>query len=203
MANSVDPDQTALRSSLIWVYTVWPDMSVRKVRIIMVQTRKYKKNVSDKYDVTTMPFDRIEFPLVKDRSIWASSWENASSGFSDQVRLKLACTATKASMRLEILVTETRDITLSRQRTTKALIRLRGCTGWSVPLLFAYDIRYIFSWPVSYKEQEDFSRWWNQDPQKYEHDKTNKMTCAPSKDWDQPGHLPSLNRDFAVRSMGS
>ena len=42
---------------------------------------------------------------------------------------KLACSATEASMRLEILVTETRDITLSRQRTTKALIRLRGCAG--------------------------------------------------------------------------
>ena len=27
----------------------------------------------------------------------------------------------------------------------------------------------------------------------------NKMTCAPSEDPDQPGHLPSLNRAFAVR----
>ena len=52
-----------------------------------------------------------------------------SSGVSDQVRLKLACSATEASMRLESLVTETRDITLFRQRTTKALIRLRGCAG--------------------------------------------------------------------------
>ena len=29
-------------------------------------------------------------------------------------------------------------------------------------------------------------------------DKTNKMACAPSEDSDQPGHLPSLIRDFAV-----
>ena len=36
-----------------------------------------------------------------------------------------------------------------------------------------------------------------------QHDKTNKMTCAPSKDSDQPGHLHSLIRVFAVRSMGS
>ena len=79
----------------------------------------------------------------------ASSWENVSSGVSDQVRLKLACSATEASMRLGILVTETRDITLSRQRTTKALIRLRGCAGWSAPLLFAYDIRHVFSWSGS------------------------------------------------------
>ena len=27
-----------------------------------------------------------------------------------------------------------------------------------------------------------------------EHDKTNKMTCGPSEDSDQPGHLPSLVR---------
>ena len=33
------------------------------------------------------------------------------------------------------------------------------------------------------------------------HEKTNKLTCAPSKDSDQPGHPPSLIRIFAVRSM--
>ena len=31
------------------------------------------------------------------------------------------------------------------------------------------------------------------------HDKTNKMTCAPNEDSDQPGHPPSLIRDFALR----
>ena len=36
IANSVDPDQTAPRSSLIRVYTVCPDLSVRKLRNIMV-----------------------------------------------------------------------------------------------------------------------------------------------------------------------
>ena len=82
--------------------------------------------------------------------IWASSWENVSSGVSDQVRLKLACSATEASMRLEILVTETKDITLPRQWTTKVLIRLRRCSDWSVSLLFAYDIWHIFSWPGSF-----------------------------------------------------
>ena len=35
------------------------------------------------------------------------------------------------------------------------------------------------------------------------HDKTNKMTCAPSKDSDQPGHSPSLMRVFALCSVGS
>ena len=32
-----------------------------------------------------------------------------------------------------------------------------------------------------------------------QHDKTNKMTCAPSEDSDQPGHPPSLIRVLAVR----
>ena len=31
------------------------------------------------------------------------------------------------------------------------------------------------------------------------HDKTNKMTCAPSEDSDQPGHPPGLIRVFAAR----
>ena len=36
---------------------------------------------------------------------------------------------------------------------------------------------------------------WN----KPHYDKTNKMTCTPSEDSDQPGHTPSLIRVFAVR----
>ena len=35
------------------------------------------------------------------------------------------------------------------------------------------------------------------------HDKTNKMTSAPSEDSDQPGHPPSLISIFTVHSMGS
>ena len=40
MANSVDPYQTA-RSSLIWLCTVCPGISVRKLRIITVVSRYY------------------------------------------------------------------------------------------------------------------------------------------------------------------
>ena len=57
----------------------------------------------------------------------------------NQVRLKLAHSATEASMRLEILVTETRDITLSRQQTTKALIRLRLCCSHMIQDTFSHD----------------------------------------------------------------
>ena len=34
-------------------------------------------------------------------------------------------------------------------------------------------------------------------------DNTNKLTCAPSENSDQPGHPPSLISVFAVRSVGS
>ena len=36
-----------------------------------------------------------------------------------------------------------------------------------------------------------------------QHDKTSKMTCAPSEDSDQPGLPPSLIRVFSVRPVGS
>ena len=80
---------------------------------------------------------------------WASTRQNVSSGVSDQARHKPACTATEASKGLEISAIESRDIIQSKKRTTKALIRLRGCAGWYAPLLFAYDIRHVYSWPGS------------------------------------------------------
>ena len=53
---------------------------------------------------------------------------------------KLARTLDRASIHIK----------LSKQRTTKVLIRLRGCAGWSAPLLFAYGIRHVFAWPGPY-----------------------------------------------------
>ena len=61
-------------------------------------------------------------------------------GVFNQVRLKPACSATEASLRLDSSDIESRSIILSRQRTTKVLIRLRECADWSAPLLFAYGI---------------------------------------------------------------
>ena len=86
-------------------------------------------------------------------------------------------------------------------RTAKTLIRLGRCPGWSESSLGAHS----FCWfcheaaqlTIFCNFQRIFSHYqtWNE-PQ---HDKTNKMTCAPSKD--QPGHSPSpsLIRVFAVR----
>ena len=62
----------------------------------------------------------------------------------------------------------------------------------------------VFIYVTGIQEQEShydyFKVWrWNE----ARHDKTNKMTCVPSEDSDQPGHPPSLIRVFAVHFMGS
>ena len=46
--------------------------------------------------------------------------------------------------------------------------------------------------------QGSINGFWSAWKYELQHDKTNKMTCAPSKDSDQPGHPPSLIRVFAV-----
>ena len=67
-------------------------------------------------------------------------------GVCDQVRLKPACSAIEARYRLEITDIETRGILLSRQQTTKMLIRLHRCSGLSASLLFGL----VFWWRGSY-----------------------------------------------------
>ena len=62
----------------------------------------------------------------------------------DQVRLKPATQPQKLGRGLKFWIQKLGI--LFRQRTTKALISLRGCAGWSVPLLFAYGKKQIFSW---------------------------------------------------------
>ena len=48
-------------------------------------------------------------------------------GVFDQVRLKQICLAKETCYSLEILAVASIGIILSKQRTTKGLIRLRGC----------------------------------------------------------------------------
>ena len=50
-------------------------------------------------------------------------------GVCDKIRLEPACLATEDSKSLEILDLESIGIILSKQRKTKALIRLHGCEG--------------------------------------------------------------------------
>ena len=71
--------------------------------------------------------------------IWALSRENLSWGFAIRVDSNWPAQLQKLGRGLKFRI-ETRGIILSRQRTTKAPVRLLGCAGWSAPLLFAYGI---------------------------------------------------------------
>ena len=66
---------------------------------------------------------------------WATSQENLSSCLQP-VRHKLACSVTETIWSLEIVDLASIGIILSKQWTTKVLIRLGRCAGWSAPLLF-------------------------------------------------------------------
>ena len=60
-------------------------------------------------------------------------------GVSDKARLKPVSLATEISREASL------DMILFKKRITKALISLRGCAGWSAPLLFANPRRQVFS----------------------------------------------------------
>ena len=57
-------------------------------------------------------------------------------GVSNKVRFKPACSATETSKKSEISPLASLHMILSKKRTTKALIRLRVCAGWSATMLF-------------------------------------------------------------------
>ena len=52
-------------------------------------------------------------------------------GVSDKVRFKSACSAPETSKKIEISLIARLDLILSNTRITKALIRLRGCQGYT------------------------------------------------------------------------
>ena len=113
--------------SLRWAHNHTVGFVMRRLIFISFQTGKIQ--------VTSQ-----QMHLFQVYYIWTSSRENLSLRYSDQVRLKPACSATETSYYLGILDSASIGIILSRQRTTKALIRLPGCADWSAPLLFAYEI---------------------------------------------------------------
>ena len=55
------------------------------------------------------------------------------------------CSATENSQKIEIWLAASLDMILSNKRITKALIRLHGCAGWSVSLLFPNLRRQVLS----------------------------------------------------------
>ena len=82
---------------------------------------------------------------------FATSWENLSSGVSNQVRLKPACLADETSLGHEISAIASRGIILCRGRKQER--RWSDCADAQTDLhllLFAYDIRHVFSWSGSF-----------------------------------------------------
>ena len=81
------------------------------------------------------------FCQSKQKHNWASSREKLSSGFpkkrvSNQSH-QLQRLARKSLARLRVI--------LLKKRITKAVIRLRGCAGWSAPVLVVNPWRQVFS----------------------------------------------------------
>ena len=66
-------------------------------------------------------------------------------GVSDNASFKPVSSASETSWKIEISLVISLDMMLFDKRITKALIRLRGCAGWSAPLLFANHQRQVFS----------------------------------------------------------
>ena len=66
-------------------------------------------------------------------------------GVPVKARFKPVSSATETIKKIEISPVASLHINFFKKRITKALIRLRGCAGWSAPLLFANPQRHV-SW---------------------------------------------------------
>ena len=64
---------------------------------------------------------------------------------SGKTSFKPVSSATETSQKSEISYVGSLHTVLSKKQTTKALIRLRGCAGWSASVLFANSRRQVFS----------------------------------------------------------
>ena len=64
---------------------------------------------------------------------------------SDKASFEPVSSATGTSQKIEISLVASLHTIPSTKRITKALIRLRGCAGWSAPVLFANPRRQVFS----------------------------------------------------------
>ena len=71
--------------------------------------------------------------------------ENLSSGFPSERVLNWSPQLQRLSKKIEILPVARLNMLLYKKRITKALIRLRGCAGWSAPMLFANPGSWVFS----------------------------------------------------------
>ena len=75
----------------------------------------------------------------------AASPQNLSSGFPTKWESNQPAQLQRLYRKNEISPVASLRMKLSKKRTTKALIRLRGCAGWSAPVLFATPQRQVYS----------------------------------------------------------
>ena len=68
---------------------------------------------------------------------WAAAQENRSSGFPTKCNSNQPAQLQRLAKKFEFSLLSSLDLILSNKLITKVLIRLRGCAGWSAPLLFA------------------------------------------------------------------
>ena len=64
---------------------------------------------------------------------------------SDKTIFKPVSSAAEISQKVEISPVPSLHMILTKTRITKALISLRGCAGWSAPVLFTNPRRQVFS----------------------------------------------------------
>ena len=100
--------------------------------------------------------------------IWALSWENLSLGFCNQLRLKLACSATGASQKLDILDIETKSIIqaannkgadkTARMHRLICAFAVRICHKQVSSRRGSYSIRHTSAWKPIFLSQKSFHR---------------------------------------------
>ena len=89
--------------------------------------------------------DRIHYEVNEDSDQMGLVARKPVFGVSNKARQKPVSSATQTSLNLEISSVARLHMILSKKKITKVLIRLRGCAGWSVPVLFASSSRQVFS----------------------------------------------------------
>ena len=82
-------------------------------------------------------------PRPVEQATQATTQENPSPGFPTKASLKPVPSAKKARLKIEMFSQEASLGTiLIKKQTTKLLMRLRGCAGWSGPLLLQIPDRF-------------------------------------------------------------
>ena len=127
--------------------------------------------------------ERVSFQHREVIISWTASSEFGTYRLCEQRRFRRACASAQSRQNLRCSLIQTVSQEEPSDRKPDPWPLLRKC-GWiHLPLS---NISWTTLTPTRIQAFE------------LPHDKTKKMTCAPSEDPDQPGHPPRLIRVFAV-----